>query len=278
MFSSTKPSAERPDWHPVHRANALLRWALLNTSAPSAAPLQELSRINLDAPWGGIEPGAISHPGSLTERLSALSIREEALAGSRHEPRAAPELRPDALDIRLHDLAADVWDNGDENRDVEVFAADVQFDSTARVVAPQAHVEALVHEFYRRQRRATLLVAGSLVAAVVLTFGGFLLVGSLVAHGVKSGDSRPLPHSTSVAWQRPLGFAPAQLRLVSVGANRTAQADPSLFRPWLTSKRLRSARHHRVLRSSSPQAGGRALGPLLPPSHARYLFRTSRRG
>ena len=61
-----------------------------------------------------------------------------------------------------------------------------------------------MHEFYRRQRRATLLVAGSLAAAVVLTFGGFLLVGSLMAHGAKTGDNRPPSHSTSVAWQRPL--------------------------------------------------------------------------
>src|SRR5262249_8646875 len=148
----------------------------------------------LNAPWGGIviEPGGVSQPGSLSEQLSALSIREEAIAASRREIRAAPELRPDATNIRLYDLAAGAWDD-DDNADVEA-----ALDPTFRMVAPQVHVEALVHEFYRRQRRATLLVAGSLVAAAVLTFGGFLLVGSLVAHGVKSGDNRPLPHSTSV--------------------------------------------------------------------------------
>ena len=32
MFGSTTPLAERPDWHPVHRANALLRSALLNVA------------------------------------------------------------------------------------------------------------------------------------------------------------------------------------------------------------------------------------------------------
>jgi len=272
MFSSTTPSAEQLDWHPVHRANALLRSALLNSGELSAAPSQELGRISLDAPWGGIavEPAGITFPGSLSERFNALAVREEATGVSVSEGSAPSELGPDAADISLHNLAG-AWDDPEADGDAEAFAAGMLLDH-AFTAAPQAHVEALVHEFYRRQRRATLLVAGSLAAAVVLTFGGFLLVGSLVAHGAKTGDNRPPLHSTSVAWQRPLGFAPA-LQLASVAANRAAKSEPLLIPA--------------VAHATEPSFGemspgtpvilataGRplALGPLLPPSHARYLF------
>jgi len=273
MFSSTTPSAEQPDWHPVHRANALLRSALLNSGALSAAPSQELGRISLDAPWGGIaiEPAGITFPGSLSERFNALAVREEATGVSVSEGHAPSELWPDAADISLHNLAG-AWDDPEANGDAEAFAAGMLLDH-AFTAAPQAHVEALVHEFYRRQRRATLLVAGSLAAAVVLTFGGFLLVGSLVAHGAKTGDNRPPSHSTSVAWQRPLGFAPAQFQLASVAANRAAKGEPLLI-PAVAHATEPSFGEMSPGTQVILATAGRplALGPLLPPSHARYLF------
>ena len=282
MFGSTTPLAERPDWHPVHCANALLRSAVLNTGAPSAAPLQELERISLAVPWGEIAdvtggPAGITYPGSLAERLNALAVREEAIAASRRQMSAAPQFSSVAADARLHDFAAGAWDERDEDRDLgdaEAFAAGIPLDPQFPAIAPQAHVEALVHEFYRRQRRATLLVAGSLAAAVVLTFGGFLLVGSLMAPETRNGDNRPPPHSTSVAWQRPLDFgAPVRFELAAVTANRAAKGEPLLIPA--------------VAHMAAPSLGemlppaqvilatiGRplALGPLLPPSHARYLF------
>jgi hypothetical protein len=273
MFSSTTPSAEQSDWHPVHRANALLRSALVNSGAPSAAPSQELGRISLDAPWGGIaiESAGITFPGSLSERFNALAVREEATGVSVSEGHAPSELWPDAADISLHNLAG-AWDDPEANGDAEAFAAGMLLDH-AFTAAPQAHVEALVHEFYRRQRRATLLVAGSLAAAVVLTFGGFLLVGSLVAHGAKTGDNRPPSHSTSVAWQRPLGFAPAQFQLASVAANRAAKGEPLLI-PAVAHATEPSFGEMSPGTQVILATAGRplALGPLLPPSHARYLF------
>jgi hypothetical protein len=272
MFSSSTPSADQPDWHPVHRANALLHSALLG--APSAAPSEELKRIKLDAPWGGliVEPAEITYPRSLTERLNAFARREESIAASRHEMRAGPKLKPEAADIPLHNLAGGVWNNPDEDADAGPLNAETQLDQAFRMVAPQAHVEALVHEFYRRQRRATLLVAGSLVAAVVLTFGGFLLIGSLVAHGTRTGDNWSA-HSTSVAWKGPVGFAPARIQLAAVGANRAAKGQPLLI-PAVAHVSAPSFGEttpgaHVILASAGRPL---ALGPLLPPSHARYLF------
>jgi len=272
MFSSTTPSAERLDWHPVRHANALLRSALLNSGAPSAAPAQELGRISLDAPWGdiAIEPAEITYPGSLSERFDALALREEAV--SRRARSVPPELRPDLADIGLHNLATGVWDDPEANSETEVFADGISLDDTFPA-APQAHVEALVHEFYRRQRRATLLVAGSLAAAVVLTFGGFLLVGSLVAPNAKTGDHRSLSRSTSVAWQRPLGFGPAQWQLASAAANRAAKDEflliPAVAYATEPSFEEMSPGTQVILATAERPL---ALGPLLPPSHARYLF------
>jgi len=79
MFGSTTPLAERPDLHPVHRANALLRSALLNETAPFARTdfLQDFDAIA--GPADG--PVGIAYPTSLVARLNALDIGTAAAAG-----------------------------------------------------------------------------------------------------------------------------------------------------------------------------------------------------
>src|SRR5262245_8279126 len=276
MSSSSTPPADQPDRHPVHRANALLH-ALLG--APSAAPSEELKRLKLDVLWGGLaaEPAEINYARSLTERLDELSGSEKSIAASRREMVALPEPKPEAADIRLHNLATGVlvngvWEDADEDDDAGPLNAETQLDQAFRMVAPEAYIEALVHEFYRRQRRATLLVAGSLVAAVVLTFGGFLLIGSLVAHGTRTGANWST-HATSVAWKGPVGFAPARLQLAAVSANLAAKGEPLLIPAvaHLTGPSFgeMTPGTQGILTSTEHPL---ALGPLLPPSHARYLF------
>ena len=56
-------------------------------------------------------------------------------------------------------------------------------------------------EFRRRQCHASLLVAGSIATAAVLTVGGLVLVVSLAAPRPADGDPTPAAHSTSIAWQ-----------------------------------------------------------------------------
>jgi hypothetical protein len=89
--------------------------------------------------------------------------------------------------------------------------------SEARGPSPQARVQALVHDFHRRQRQISVLVAACLAAAFVLTLAGFVLLASLTASAtpedapspvapakapVNEKDWAPL-RSTSVAWQPP---------------------------------------------------------------------------
>ena len=81
MFGSTTSLAERPDLHPVHRANALLRSALLNETAPFPRT-DFVQAFNMIA---GPADGAvgIAYPTSLVARLNALDIGTHASAGIR---------------------------------------------------------------------------------------------------------------------------------------------------------------------------------------------------
>jgi hypothetical protein len=260
MIGSTTPVAERPDWHPVHRANALLRSALLNAAAPFSNPAEELDRTNFATALitGMIEsPVKITCPQSLVARLNALAVSEDAFDAfdppARGTPQGLGELRLTEADGLLHD-------------------AGTALDPVVPAVAP--HVQALVREFYRRQRQANLLVAGSLVAAFLLTFGGVVLVANFAQPRPADGDNRPPSRSTSIAWQRPDGYgAPARLELAAMTANRAAKGEPMLI-PAVArasaSPSSEAATAAQVILATS----GRplALAPLLPRSHARYLL------
>ena len=262
MIGSTTPVAERPDWHPVHRANALLRSALLNAAAPFPDPAEEFDRTSFATALitGMIEsPVKFTCPQSLVARLNALAVSEDTFDAfdppARGTPQGLGELRLTEADGLLHD-------------------AGTALDPVVPAVAPQVHVQALVREFYRRQRQANLLVAGSLVAAFLLTFGGVVLVANFATPRPADGDNRPPSRSTSIAWQRPDGYgAPARLELAAMTANRAAMGEPMLI-PAVArasaSPSSEAATAAQVILATS----GRplALAPLLPRSHARYLL------
>lgn len=225
MIGSTTPVAERPDWHPVHRANALLRSALLNAAAPFSDPAEELDRTSFATALitGMIEsPVKVTCPQSLVARLNALAVSEDAFDAfdppARGTPQGLGELRLTEADGLLHD-------------------AGTALDPVVPAVAP--HVQALVREFYRRQRQANLLVAGSLVAAFLLTFGGVVLVANFATPRPADGDNRPPSRSTSIAWQRPDGYgAPARLELAAMTASRAAKGEPMLIPARSAGKRF----------------------------------------
>jgi len=79
MIGSSTPLAEQPDWHPVHRANAMLRAALLSSTHPSE-PAEDLP--NVESLSRAIEsvmegPVSITYPTSLAARLDALAVEDE---------------------------------------------------------------------------------------------------------------------------------------------------------------------------------------------------------
>src|SRR5512142_3197665 len=76
MFGSTTPLTERPDLHPVHRANAMLRSALLSEAASFAKPGFTQAFDAIAGPEDG--PIGIACPQSLVARLNALDIGLQA--------------------------------------------------------------------------------------------------------------------------------------------------------------------------------------------------------
>src|SRR5262249_61198723 len=81
------------------------------------------------------------------------------------------------------------------------------------------------------------------------------------------------PHASAVAGQRPLGSARAQFRLAPVAPNRGRRGEP-LLTPAVAHATEPSFGEMSPGTQVILATAGRplALGPLLPPSHARYLF------
>ncbi len=285
MSGRTTPLAEQPDWHPVHRANAMLHAALLSTH--HAEPFEDrnsfehLSRAIASVMDG---PVSITYPTPLAARLDALDAVADSypafdgLMGGTRSPLADFDEfgeEPEApAEFALEEDAEPDWDDGTEDSsfDDEVMTAGVPLDPEKWIAAPQVHVQTLMSEFRRRQRQASLLVAGSIATAALLTVGGLVLVASLTAPRPADADQPPAAHSTSIAWQRP-AVSQQPLQIAAIATNRAAKSEPLLV-PGVVAA-LPDSLNTAI---SSPQtilaASGReiAFGALLPPSHARYLL------
>ena len=73
MIGPTTPLAERPDWHPVHRANALLEAAMLNSAQAEPYEGRHTNVESLSQTIASVlnGPVSISYPTSLSARLDA---------------------------------------------------------------------------------------------------------------------------------------------------------------------------------------------------------------
>jgi hypothetical protein len=268
MFGST-PLSERPYWHPVHRANAILRSALLNEAA-------SFSHLGLTEPFDAIVgtedgPIGIAYPQSLVARLNDLDVGIE-VAGSIRVPlslAAEPVTEPildDAGDVApsAKDRSEGAPEQGSQ-ADLEEEADGDQDPFAALDARTQAHMLALVREFQRRQRQANLLVAGSLAAAILLTLGGFMLVARLSSPETPKSEQPGQIHSTSITWQRPE-------REAMIAPNRDAKGEPLLIPEMVTSTPVgfEDASSAQVILATY----GRklALSPLLDQHHARYVL------
>ena len=269
MSGQPTPLAETPDWHPVHRANALLQAAMLSSAYAEPSPdrhnVESLSHAIASVMRG---PVSITYPVPLAARL-------DALAAEQYEYPSFDDLLADEDDLEEEPpaerglLAEDLRIDEDSGLDDgAALTAGDPLDPDKRLVAPQVHVQSLLYEFHRRQRHASLLVAGSIATAVVLTLGGLVLIASWAAP--RPADQRPSAHSTSVVWQRPaVGNRPAP---IEIATDRAAKGEP-LLAPTIV-----AAPDAAAPATTAPQtilaASGReiALGAFLPPSRARYLL------
>ena len=284
MTSFTPPVTEEPNWHPVYRANALLREALQNTaqsfeSLETHYSVESLSNAIESVLQGTVQ---ITYPRPLAVRLDNLHVEEKRIPGLEallHPIEHAPGVPPadcrdggnDGMveaeeDVRI-DVTGEVWDDAElALDDAPPLRAD--FPLGAELRPRQVHVHTLMGEFQRRQRSASLLVMISVATAVLLTVGGFVLAASLAS----PAGAGPLdaPRSTSVTWTKPVSGTPGVgLDLAAASANRAAKGEP-LPLPAQSGATPGPALSPQVILAAS----GRqiALGPLLPPSLARYLM------
>ncbi len=265
MFGSTTPLTERPDLHPVHRANALLRSALLNEAAFFPKPGLTQPFDTIAGPPDG--PVGIAYPQSLVARLNALDFAIEGTSGIR-VPLSVRAAEPVFED--MSDLALPAWGEHDGLRDEETGFDDAGEDDHRAIEAldppTQAHMLALVREFQRRQRQANFLVAGSLAAAVLLTLGCFVLIAHLAAPDQAKGEKVVPARSSSISWQRPE-------REAMLTANAAERSEALL----IPAKAVVNA--PTPVEDASPAqvilvTEGRklALAPLVGPLHARYAL------
>jgi len=265
MFGSTTPLTERPDLHPVHRANALLRSALLNEAAffPKPGLTQPFDAI-AGTPDG---PVGIAYPQSLVARLNALDFAIEGTSGIR-VPLSVRAAEPVFED--MSDLALPAWGEHDGLRDEETGFDDAGEDDHPAIEAldppTQAHMLALVREFQRRQRQANFLVAGSLAAAVLLTLGCFVLIAHLAAPDQAKGERAVPARSSSISWQRPE-------REAMLTANAADKSEALLIPATAVVNAPTPVEDASPAQVILVTEGRKlALAPLVGPLHARYAL------
>ena len=271
MTGSPMPLAERRDWQPHGSAVPLPERA-----GESFPPLRLMP-----AP-----PVTITYPGSLATRLDALA------AGERDEH--VCDRREDQASI--HGNLSTAQTNKQASRiiaarershilDAYSFAQVAAVDRSHSDGASQAMVRALVRDFHRRQRQASLLVAGCLATACVLTIGGIAILASVVTPlPAEAPAARPAP-ATSIAWQAPrLETArPAPRFGPPETSNRARKTGPLLVQAKAVMNVAGGGLLHRAtLRASdAPRptevifaSADRALplAPLLSPRQAGYLM------
>jgi TPR repeat protein len=229
---------------------------------PPAAPVfsEPRRRVTRAAP----APMAITYPRSLHARLEPCGDSE--MTG------------PDVETFTLLE-SRDLPPRPEAMSDVEALAAGLPFDRDTSDLKPQAYMQALLLDFQRRQRQASLIVAGSIAAATVLTIAGVVMVTSLTT---PRHEQPPVPsHSTSVAWQPPR--ADSTLMAAQQIADRRNKGEPLLLPARVRADDMHSAwLRDAALRADAPstpaavilvQAGRPlALASLLPQRQARYLL------
>jgi hypothetical protein len=261
-----------------------MRAALLSSAASSTSH----DRQHAESLTNAIEtvmqgPVSISFPRSLAERLDALDVEDafpsfassrEMLSthtglGARNGLSASDALSPEVHGLLPAQLEAG-WEEAFDMLDADEAEA-LEAAALAHVpqVIPQIHVQALLHEFHRRQRQASLLVAGSIATAILLTVGGLLIIAQIALSRAVDGDNRPIVRSTSVTWQRPVeAGAGSGLEFAVVSANRATKGEPLLM-PKFAEPSAPAAPAQVILAASGREV---AFAPLLPSSHGGYLM------
>jgi TPR repeat protein len=184
-------------------------------------------------------------------------------------------LAPDdeELGVFLEDLALAVrveTGSGYDLSDSEAFEAGLPLEPRA---APQAHMQVLVHDFRRRQRQASMLVAGCVATSIVLTVLGIAALASFAKPS--PADADPLvKNSNSVVWRESQDAALPKLIL----AKAAPFTEPAPVEEEASSPLPQPVTGSSSAANTAPQLimvqAGRTLelAPLLTQRQARYIL------
>jgi hypothetical protein len=184
-------------------------------------------------------------------------------------------LAPDdeELGVFLEDLALAVCTetaSGYDLSDSEAFEAGLPLEPRA---APQAHMQVLVHDFRRRQRQASMLVAGCVATSIVLTVLGIAALASFAKPS--PADADPLvKNSNSVVWRESQDAALPKLIL----AKAAPFTEPAPVEEEASSPLPQPVTGSSSAANTAPQLimvqAGRTLelAPLLTQRQARYIL------
>jgi hypothetical protein len=242
MMRSITPLADLSSCHPVHRATAMLRESLLvsTPAAPGPAGVREEHKF-------GLAPELAHGPLGITSSNSLVMLRDSSLG-------SAPTSECQRIVIHTPDGSAPLASLEDASEGDELLD-----------YAVQQQLRTMVQAFHRRQRQASLVVACSVIAALILTLGGLILLFGMTDVAVGSPDGTA-PKDSASAVQR--AESP-----ISAREKKTAEPAPLLIhaRSQTPSPSLGAAVPDARIIVARP---GRSLslGPLLPLGSARYLL------
>ena len=179
-------------------------------------------------------------------------------------------LAPDdkELGLFLEDLALAVraeTGSGYDLSDSARFAAGLPLEPQIASPAPQAHMQALVHDFRRRQRQASMIVAGCVATSFVLAVVGIAALASFVKPA--PADAEPvIKSSNSVVFQQ--DAEPAKLILAKAApfTDRLPVEEEEHREPRSRSRRASGIRGQR--RAAADHGAGRTPARACPAALA----------
>ena len=259
MIGSTAPCPAEPGLQPLPQP---LSRDYLEAARPAAIPGVRWDAIHrstfpyIETPqYTRRIASGMALPRSLAARLRTLAPDDEELG------------------VFLEDLALAVCTetaSGYDLSDSEAFEAGLPLEPRA---APQAHMQALVHDFRRRQRQASMLVAGCVATSIVLTVVG---IAALVGFTKPTpADADPLvKNSSSVVWRGSQDAALPKLIL----AKAAPFTEPAPVEDEASSPVPQPVTGSSSAANTAPQLimvqAGRTLelAPLLTQRQARYIL------
>ena len=262
MIGSTTPCQAEAGFRPLRAPLAHFHAAPAYPAAPAAIPgIHQRAYPQIESqPHARREAFAMTLPRSLRARLRALAPDDKELG-----------LFLEDLALAVRAETGNDYDLSDSAR----FAAGLPLEPQVASPGPQAHMQALVHDFRRRQRQASMIVAGCVATSFVLAVAGIVALASLVKP--TPADAEPvIKSSNSVVFQQ--DAEPAKLILAKAAPftdrlpveveEATAGLAPDPGAP--PSSSVNAAPQLIMVQSGRPLE----LAPLLSQRQARYvLFR-----